>query len=152
MRQNRVQFLARLAKGVPSFFRGGPLRLTVDDTAYPLVSNELFDHTAGDQFLVTLEDPTGHSAQQRRLFHALVGEFSRQQGIYKPEVKRLMKHRHGVSEKIEVEGVSYLWLKSTTDYTKDEYSRLIDGTIHDCHEAGVEVEQYVAQWRGLHGA
>ena len=144
-----MQFLARLAKGSPSFFHDGPLRLSVDETALPIVKNELFDHNAGDQFLVTLEDPTGHSAQQRRIFHALVGEFSRQQNIQKAHAKNLMKHRHGVSEEIEVDGSSYLWLKSTTEYTKDEYSRLIDGTIRDCYDADVDVSQYVAQWRAL---
>jgi len=149
MRRRSLQFLARLAPGNPSFFHGGPLRLTVDDVALPLVKNELFDHQRGDQFLVTLESPDGHSAQQQRLFHALVDEFARQQGYSKEHAKHLMKHRHGISEEIEVEGERYLWLKSTAEYTKDQYTTLIEGTIRDCAEADVEVSEYVAQWEGL---
>lgn len=149
MRRGKLQFLARLAKGRPSFFHGGPLRLDVDELALSAVRNELFDHDAGDQFLVTLEDPSNHSAQQRRLFHALVGEFARQQGLDKGSAKNMMKHRHGISEQIEVDGESYLWLKSTADYTRDQYTALIDGTIRDCYEADIDVGEYVAQWEGL---
>jgi hypothetical protein len=150
MKKNKVRFLARITS-VPgsSFFHGGPLALQVDDAALTLVKNELFDHNKGDQFLVTLEDPSGHSERQRNIFHALVGQFSRQQGLAKESVKQQMKHRHGVSETITTDGVDYLWLKSTADYTKDEYTELIEGTINDCVEAQVDIEQFIAEWRGM---
>lgn len=150
MRQNKLRFLARITptKGA-SFFHGGPLSLQVDEAAYANVKNEMFDHNAGDQFLVTMEDPGGHSERQRNLFHALVKAWSKQQGLHWEPEKQRMKHRHGVSEEIDVDGTRYLWLKSTADYTKDEYTDLIQGTISDCIEAQVEIEQYIAEWKGI---
>ena len=151
MKQNKLRFLARItaARGEDSFFHGGPLCLEVDDAAIAHVKNALFDHNRGDQFLVQMEDPGGHSERQRNLFHALVKAYAKQQGLSWQEEKQRMKHRHGVSENIVIDGTDYLWLKSTADYTKDEYTDLIEGTIGDCVEAQVNVEQYLAEWKGM---
>ena len=117
----------------------------------------------GTAIKVTFDDSHETPSQQRsRLFHALVGAYSKQQGIAAPWVKIITKYRWGTwvsyvepfraprwaagrfIELPETYPDRLIYLKSVTCYNSGEWSALIDGMIEDCHEAQVDIEEIMS--------
>lgn len=99
------------------------------------------------------------SPSQSRKFHAYCGLYAAQLGEEPEQVKILMKYWFGVWETVPWPNGAPDWkgmpaelappyvlepvvvfLKSESEYTKLESSRLIRGTASRCIEAGVDVE------------
>jgi len=114
-------------------------------------------HHDGDELTVTFsDDKPDWNEQQSRLFHALVRAYSIATAEPFDEVKVKFKVAHGprrvfVSQKFEppdwkagafvlIDGIGFVYLKSITCYTRDEWHALIEGTIQDCYDAQVGIE------------
>jgi hypothetical protein len=102
----------------------------------------------------------GRTLQSSRLLHALLQAYARQTGTALPDVKLIMKYRHGVwvpvsdvtpDVKLPWRGQpvwmfagtsheAFIVLKSEADYTKDEEAALIDGVVQDCIESGIDID------------
>jgi len=99
------------------------------------------------------------TAQQARLFHPLAHRYAATLGYNQVEAKHELCILFGVSVSmgqaleappswsgyaVEYHGVKYL-RKSTTQYTVAEYKDLIDGTVHACIEADVDIEDIMRE-------
>ena len=119
-------------------------------------------HRAGDPCTVTFDDDILTDRQkQSRLFHALMNRYAAAQNTKAWWAKIELKYLYG-------EHVAYgpaftppnwtaarfvqmptgypdpwVYFKSVTIYTKTEWSRLIDGTIQACIEAGAEIGEVI---------
>lgn len=138
-RMEPISFPAQITKGaVRPFMLGGPLCLQVPYGFLGYVQHAMRGMSQGDEVLVTIQTGSHHSEKQRKYFHALVREWSRTMGEEFRKAKQRMKAEFGVHEPVRVNGQDYLWLKSTSTYTEDEYSALIQGTEHMLTEAGID--------------
>jgi len=117
-------------------------------------------HREGDQVTITFDDDVlSESGKQSRLFHALMGKYAEAQGYAKPWAKIELKYLYGVWAAYDDEfrppkwtramfvelpegyEAAIVYMKSTTCYTKSEWSALIDGTIQACTDCGADIAE-----------
>lgn len=104
-------------------------------------------------FVVIREVDKARSRNANNLWHSIVQRLAQATGLSFDETRTFLKIRHGVSypynqsfsPAIVAErpgafvqyGGEYLYLVSTANYTKKEFTVLIEGTLRDCAEENV---------------
>lgn len=99
------------------------------------------------------------SLRANALFHSLVGRYAKANGIAFDQVKIDMKKHYGVWVSLEDalkdmppwngRLVDYygekVILKSTADYTVREFNELIKGTLAECFDSGVKIDDIMTE-------
>lgn len=106
--------------------------------------------------------PNKRSKQAFNLFHALVGAYSKEQGVDREKAKIDFKLQHGVVFPIEhgltskrhgqvVETIDgkFLFAISTNEYSVSEMYTLIRGTVNECLDAQTDIGDIIMEWRAL---
>jgi hypothetical protein len=78
------------------------------------------------------------SEQANALFHALRDKIADHTGGDPEQVKQELKFRYGVKFPVDHYPGNF-WLKSTSDYTWEEFAKLIDGVFVEAGELGVRL-------------
>lgn len=147
----RTSFVATVVRSTPPLYRGGPLTLEPDAYFRALLLNCLHDlDPKSPRVQVTLEpEPDMQTDAQRRFFHKLCDIYGKAHNSTKEDVKWMAKCEFGITRQVTVEGESYLWVKSTSEYSKEEYTALIDRFIGHMAEDGIDIDSEVLEWRGM---
>lgn len=94
------------------------------------------------------------SVEANALFHALLTEYY-ESGCHSvttwQELKDTLKYRYGAGflHMLEVDGERYGILKSEADYNTAELSGLIDGTISEMKQTGVQTQKFEEILEGI---
>jgi len=86
------------------------------------------------------------TSRANRLFHLLVDKLAKFHGEDRAKVKLDLKYAFGVKEEYQP-GIWYF--KSTSGYTWDEFSFLLDMTFQELAELGIDARQEYIEYKGL---
>lgn len=79
-----------------------------------------------------------HTSAQRAKWHAVISEIARETGNDPDDVKDALKEMFGPKREVTIKGVSRMVPKSSTVYSVEEYSEMIDRTsAWAAHEFGM---------------
>jgi len=87
------------------------------------------------------------SIEANNLFHGVLTEYYKS-GLHSvrtwQELKDTLKLRYGAGflHTLEIDGEQYGILKSVAEYTSQELSELIDGTIKECLQVGLDSKKF----------
>lgn len=130
-----------------------PLTLKPHDRWNSLVQNNLNAYDAGKPVRVKIVDWSDEiSSQMFDYFHVLRDAYlcsGLSPCSSKSELKEHLKIEHGVSRIKLICGEKYIFVKSTTDYTSKEGVKLIDGTLDEMAQAGVDLTPFMPEWQEL---
>ena len=86
-----------------------------------------------------------------RLFHVMRDKIAKHECVNNELMKNQLKIAYGVSEEIHdrARNKTVTILKSTSNYTWDEMSYLIEMTRLECYERGLDIRSELAEWHEI---
>ena len=149
---NKTTFVGKVTRVDKPYRETGILSFEVDNFFRALVGSNLMDLEPPYRVQVTIEpEPDGQTQSQRAFFHKLCDIYGRVHNSTKEDCKEFMKRQFGVTREVEVSGERFLWVKSTANYTKKEYSDLIDRVIGHMAEDGITIDNERLEWQAMRG-
>lgn len=138
-------------------FTGGKL-IPEDKESFDAYKKQLSE---ADRLRLTLEPYSEKRSEKAfRLFHELRDRYSTECNVDKEAAKIAFKLAHGVvvpiqhnfacereGQVVELPSGKFVFLVSTNAYTVEEMNRLVKGTIAECLDAQVDIDDLIQEWR-----
>lgn len=104
----------------------------------------------GRPYIVTVKEARPRrTLNQNALFHAIIGEISRDQGADFDLLKEGIKERYGVRERVTFGNKVYEVAKPSHLCDTVEMGKLIDGALLEAAELGIDVLSYRVDWNEI---
>lgn len=149
---NRTTFIGKATRVAAPFKHSGIISFEVDAYFRAIVGSNLMDLEPPYRVQVTIEpEPDGQTQSQRNFFHKLCKLYGAEHNSTWEDVKEFFKRQFGVTREVEVAGERFLWVKSTANYTKGEYSALLDRVVAHMLHDGISMDNEYLEYKAMRG-